>query len=115
MEILKKKCVYKDHKDIDAINYCLECKKYMCNKCSNYHLGLFEDHHQYNINKEIKDIFDEICKEENHSNKLELFCKNHNQLCCVCCSFRIQGHGYGQHCNCDICFIEDIKEEKKKN
>ena len=85
----------------------------MCNKCSNYHSGFFEDHHQYNINKEIKDIFLEICKEENHSNKLEYYCKNHNQLCCICCSSKIKRQGYGQHCNCDICFIEDIKEEKK--
>ena len=113
MDNIKKKCAFIDHKDSDAINYCIECKKYMCNKCSNYHSGLFEDHHQYNINKEINNIFVEICKEENHPNKLEYYCKNHNQLCCLCCSSKIKRKGYGQHSNCDICFIEDIKEEKK--
>ena len=113
MENIKKKCAFKDHKEVDAVNYCIECKKYMCNKCSNYHSGLFEEHHQYNINKEIKEIFVEICKEENHSNKLEYYCKNHNQLCCICCFSKIKRNGYGQHCNCDICFIEDIKGEKK--
>ena len=112
MENIKKKCAFKEHTDTDAVNYCIECKIYMCNKCSIYHSGLLENHHQYNI-KEIKDKFVNICKEENHSNKLELFCKNHNQLCCIGCSIKIKGHGYGQHCNCDICFIEDIKEEKK--
>ena len=112
MENIKKKCAFKEHKDTDADNYCIECKICMCNKCSIYHSGLLENHHQYNL-KEIKDKFVDVCKEENHSNKLELYCKNHNQLCCIGCVTKIKGHGYGQHFNCDICFIEDIKEEKK--
>ena len=114
MEAIKKKCSFKDHKEIDAISYCQKCKIYMCNKCINYHSGLFEGHNQYNFNIDVNDIFTDICKEENHSNKLEYYCKNHNQLCCCACGTKIKGHGYGQHGNCEICFIEDIKEEKKK-
>ena len=36
-----------------------------------------------------------------------------NKLCCGLCLSKIKGKGNGQHNNCDICFIEDIKEEKK--
>ena len=35
MDNKKKKCSFIEHKEIDAINYCAECKRYMCNKCSN--------------------------------------------------------------------------------
>jgi len=42
------KCSSKNHKDIDAINYCQNCKIYMCNKCTINHSGLFEDHTLFN-------------------------------------------------------------------
>ena len=113
MEKSQRKCLFKDHKDIDATSYCQECKIYMCNKCSNYHQGLLSKHHQYNLDKDLKDIFIDICKEENHPLKLEYYCKNHNQLCCVACIAKIEGKGYGKHNNCEICFIENIKDEKK--
>ena len=113
MENKKKKCLHKDHKEIDAISYCQECKIYLCNKCSNYHQALYENHHHYNLDKESKQIFVDICKEEKHPMKLEYFCKNHNQLCCVACIAKIKGHGNGQHKDCEICLNEDIKEEKK--
>ena len=109
----KKKCSFKQHHDIDAIKYCQECKIYMCNKCLNNHQGLFENHNQYNIEKDSLEILLDTCKENNHPNKLEFFCKNHNKLCCASCVTKIQGKGYGQHKDCDICFIENIKEEKK--
>ena len=111
MEEKKKKCSYKEHKDIDAVSYCQDCKIYICNKCINYHGGLFENHSIYNLDN--KEIFIEICKEKNHPNKLEFYCKNHNQLCCSSCITKIQVKGYGQHKDCEICIIEDIKEEKK--
>ena len=44
---------------------------------------------------------------------MEFYCKNHNKLCCVACISKIETKGYGQHKDCDICIIEDIKEEKK--
>ena len=44
---------------------------------------------------------------------MDYFCKNHNQLCCPACITKIKGKGRGQHQECDVCFIEDIKNEKK--
>jgi len=112
MENKKKKCSFKEHKDIDAVSYCYDCKVSICNKCKIYHQGLLENHHLYNIDNN-KEIFIDICKEKNHINKLEFYCKNHNQLCCVACISKIETKGYGQHKNCHICIIEDIEEEKK--
>ena len=50
----------------------------------------------------------------NHPNKLEYFCKTHNKLCCTNCIVNIRGKGNGKHKDCNICFIENIKNEKKK-
>ena len=33
MENKNKKCSLKKHFEVDAIIYCQECKKYLCNKC----------------------------------------------------------------------------------
>ena len=107
-----KKCSNKEHKENDAISYCPECKIYMCNKCSNYHQGLFQNH-QDNFDLEMNDMFINICKEINHPNKLQYFCKDHNQLCCANCITKIEGEGNGQHKDCNICFIKNIKDEKK--
>ena len=81
-----------DHKEIDAISFCQECKIYMCNKCDKLHLELFKNVHQ-NINikdKNIDDIFSGICMEENHSDELIYFCKSHNILCCAQCITKIK-------------------------
>ena len=112
MEEQKKKCSSKKHLDIDAIIYCQKCKKYMCNKCQNYHSELFEEHKTTNLNN-INDIFIETCKEKNHITKLEFFCKEHNTLCCVSCISKLKDEGYGQHFDCDVCHIKNIKDEKK--
>ena len=111
MEAQKKKCSYKEHKDINAISYCIECKIYICNKCLSYHQGLFENHHYNNLDNN-KEIFIDICKEKNHSKELEFYCKNHNQLCCACCIVKTSKNKYGQHKDCNVCAIEDVKEEK---
>ena len=79
MEEQKKKCSSKKHSDIDAIIYCQKCKKYMCNKCQNYHSELFEEHKTTNLNN-INDIFIETCKEKNHINKLEFYCKKKKDM-----------------------------------
>ena len=76
------------------------------------HSPLFKSHHPFNLNKE-EEIFTGYCKEKNHSNKLEYFCKNHNQLCCVACIAKLNEKGEGQHKDCDVCYIENIKDEKK--
>ena len=51
------------HSEIDAINYCQECKIYICHKCKNLHLELFENqnHHLYDIDKDMNEIFINIC------------------------------------------------------
>ena len=107
-----KKCSSKKHGEIDAIYYCLECRVYMCNKCENFHSDLFPNHNSYNLNKNTN-IFNSICKENNHKDFLNYYCRKHNELICVKCTSKIKGKGNGQHTDCDISFIEDIKEEKK--
>ena len=101
------------HKESDAMSFCEQCKIFMCNKCLNLHKGLFENHQQYNIDKNHNEIFIDICKEKGHEKKLEFFCKVHNELCCVVCISKLNEKGYGQHKDCDVCSIENIKDEKK--
>ena len=113
-DINNKKCSLLEHKEIDAILYCQECKIFMCNKCDNNHSTLFKTHHKYKLdNLSIKDIFTGFCKEENHLEVLEFFCKNHNTLCCSSCICKIKKRNKGQHHDCEVCEIEEIKEEKK--
>ena len=109
-----KKCSLLEHKEIDAIMYCQECKILMCNKCDINHSNLFKLHHKYKLDKDdIKDIFTGFCKEENHLEILEFFCKTHNKLCCASCICKIKKNRKGQHHDCDVCIIEEIKDEKK--
>ena len=112
MELQKQKCSLSKHSEIDAVSYCQECKKYFCNKCQNMHSELMDDHKIINLNQK-NDVFIDLCKEENHNDKLEYFCKGHNSLCCVACTSKCKNEGYGQHFDCDVYHIKDIKEEKK--
>ena len=107
-----KKCFSEEHKEIDAVTFCPQCRIYMCNKCTNYHLPFFKNHHPFNLNKE-DEIFTGFCNEKNHPNKLEYFCKTHNQLCCAACLCKLNQIGDGQHKDCKVCLILDIKDEKK--
>ena len=115
MENKKEKCSYKEHKEIEAISYCQECKVYMCNKCSNHHQGLCENHHISNLDNGNKESIINKCKEENHPLKLIYYCKTHNKLCCAACIAKLEGKGFGQHKDCSICFIEDLKKKKRIN
>ena len=85
-----KKCSLKKHKDTLAISYCHECKLFMCHKCLNHHAELFENHNQYNLDKDTQEIFIDICQEEKHPNKFEFYCKDHNILCCAACISKIE-------------------------
>ena len=114
MEKEYKKCTFEEHAEIKANIYCQECNIYMCNKCENYHSKLLQNHHTCNLDKNINDIFTGICKEKNHLNSLNYFCKNHNQLCCAACISKIKDEENGQHRECDIYPIEEIIDEKKK-
>ena len=107
-----KKCSSQNHKENDAKTYCKECNIHMCNKCENYHSEIFINHHQFNLDKE-KEIFTCFWKEEKHFQKLDYFCKNHNLLCCAACLNKIKSLGNGQHTDCDVCEIKEIKNEKR--
>ena len=108
-----KKCSSEGHEKTDAKSYCNICMIYMCNKCEIVHSKLCKKHKICNINRNDKDEFTGICSEKNHSYKLEFFCKSHNQLCCALCITKIKNKEYGKHNECEICAIEDIKENKK--
>ena len=109
------KCSSLNHKEIDALSFCGECKLYMCNKCEKLHSELFQNHNQIKLEKgkDIKDIFTGFCKEKYHKAKLNYFCKKHNELCCAECAVKLKGKENGQHSDCEICFIEDIENEKR--
>ena len=106
------KCFSEEHKEINAISFCPECKIYMCNKCENLHSSLFKKHLLNKLNKS-EEIFNGICREENHQKQLEFFCKDHNLLCCGLCLCKIKAKGYGAHKDCNVSEIEKIKDEKK--
>ena len=110
----EKKCSSSNHKEVNANYYCVNCKIYMCNKCDMHHNELFQAHNKFKINEDISEIFTGYCQEIDHLDKLEYFCKNHNKLCCSACISKIKGNGKGEHMDCDICLIENIKEEKTK-
>jgi len=80
MEIQRKKCSANKHSDTNAVSYCQACDKYLCSKCQNFHSELFEDHTIYKLDKDLKEMFINICKENNHHIKLDFFCKTHNIL-----------------------------------
>ena len=112
MELQKKKCSLSKHSEVDAVYYCQECKKYFCNKCQNFHSEMFTEHKPINLNQ-LDEVFIDKCKEENHNDKLEFFCKDHNILCCIACTSKIKDEKYGQHFDCNICYLKDIKDEKR--
>ena len=113
MKNQNKKCSAKDHQDINAISYYQKCNIYMCNKCENLHSKLFQHLNLFKLDKDINEIFTGYWKELNHKNELEFFCKNHNQMCCAECITKIKGNGKGQHKDCDVCFLNEIKNIKK--
>ena len=109
----KNNCSFKEHKEDNSIIFCNECKIYMCNDCKKEHKRLFENHNILDLDCNIKGIFNGSCKVKNHFQKLEYFCKNHNQLCCAACIAKIKNDLNGQHTDCNVCIIQDIKQEKK--
>jgi hypothetical protein len=108
----KKKCSLVEHEENNAISFCLECKRYLCNKCDKAHQGLLKKHSILKLD-DNSDIFTGICKIKNHSMKLEYFCENHNRLCCAACIAKIRCKGNGHHKNCKVFYINKIKDKKK--
>ena len=113
MENKIEKCSLKSHKNYNAIIHCQNCKVNLCENCSIFHSELFEDHKIINLNIDKTKIFTGICKEKKHNDELEYFCKDHNILCCAACISKIKSKGNGNHKDCQICNIEEIKDEKK--
>ena len=113
MEPDTKKCSSKKHQELNAVSFCSICKLYMCNKCENLHSDLFENHPLIKISKDFSEISSLYCQEKGHSSKLRYYCKNHNKLCCAFCICKIRDDDNGQHSNCNVCVINDIKDEKK--
>ena len=109
----KLKCSLNDHSKIDAIKYCLKCEVYMCNKCLEVHKNFLPKHQIFDISKGKNSIFLDLCEEEKHNHILEYFCKTHNKLCCALCITKIRDKGKGQHKDCNVCIIEDIKSQKQ--
>ena len=110
----KQKCSFEDHKNIDAIKYCPQCNIYLCNKCENLHSGLCKNHHIFPLEKDIDELFTGYCKEKNHPNILNYFCKDHNDLCCANCVAKIKTRENGKHFDCNVCDINDICDEKRR-
>ena len=113
-EITDKNCSLEEHKDIEAIIYCQECKINMCENCEKVHSGLLKNHHIYPLNKDINQIFTGFCTKKSHSLKLQFYCKTHNQLCCAACISKIRIKGNGQHKDCEVYYITKIKADKKE-
>ena len=109
------KCSSICHREIDALSFCGECKLYMCNKCDKFHSEMFQNHISIKLEKgrDIKELFTGFCKVKCHKAKLNYFCKKHNELCCAECIAKLKGKENGQHSECDVCFIEDIENEKR--
>ena len=110
------KCSSTNHKDIEALSFCNDCKLYMCNKCEKHHSELFQkSHNQIKLEKgkNIAELFTGFCNEKNHKLEFQYFCKKHNTLCCAKCITKLKGEENGQHSECDICFIKDIENEKR--
>ena len=115
MNAKKMQCSLQSHENENAIKYCKECNIFMCKQCLFYHSKLFLNHHLIDLSGENANILDWFCKEENHSNKLEYFCKTYNILCCLSCIGKESNIENAKHKNCEFCKIEEIKEEKKIN
>ena len=115
MEDKKHKCSSVEHSKIDAVIFCPTCNIFLCNKCqNNFHSKIFANHPIKNLTDEKKDNFIDLCNEHNHLSKFEYFCKTHNKLCCVKCIAKIKDENNGQHKDCDIISLKEIKTEKEK-
>ena len=113
MEYKKIKCSSKEHEQIHANIYCRKCDIFMCKKCESIHSHLCQNHQTFLFEKDIEEIFTGFCKEKEHNDELQYFCKTHNQLCCAACIAKIQNKETGNHKDCDVCIIEEIKDIKK--
>ena len=114
MENNNKICSSIEHEKIQAISFCRKCEIYMCKKCEIFHSKLLKDHKVFILEKNWDELFTGFCSIKKHPMELDFFCKTHNQLCCAACCSKIKKNEIGQHKDCDVCLIEEVKEEKIK-
>ena len=112
MEENNKDCSSLEHENTNAISFCPKCGIYLCKKCEIIHSKLLITHVIVNFDNNLDDNFTGFCIEKEHQNKLEFFCKNQNQVCCAACISKIKKNEIGNHKDCDVVLIEDIKNEK---
>ncbi|WAR26163.1 hypothetical protein MAR_011867 [Mya arenaria] len=76
----------------EAQYFCVDCSRYYCSRCESKHGGLFKRHKVLD-RKDVKKwvavpetVVDELERCERHPGKaVELFCGDHQQLCCNIC------------------------------
>ncbi|XP_052778114.1 uncharacterized protein LOC128215470 [Mya arenaria] len=74
-----------DNFNTEAQHFCSQCEHYLCDKCVNLHNGYNTKHTVYgrgNIQKWAKFSLDRC---DQHGNKLEIHCDDHQELCCSVC------------------------------
>ena len=113
-EISLNKCYYNEHSEQTATNFCFKCNKFLCETCSTSHCDLNPKHNLFSVDKDLNLNFTGYCTEGNHPNKLDYYCSTHNNLCCAACLCKIKDRGDGQHTECKVCHMDEIKEEKKR-
>ena len=114
MENSIKKCYNKAHANKKAVKYCLICNKHLCEICASSHFKCDREHELYSLDNDLNLNFTGTCNEKNHPNNLDYYCSTHNNLCCAACLCKIKEKGDGQHTECNVCYIGEIKDEKKK-
>ena len=69
------KCSSENHKESEALSFCIECKIYMCNKCEKLHSDLFQKHNSIKLEKgkDITELFTGFCKKNKHKDELIFF------------------------------------------
>ena len=60
------KCSSINHKEINALSFCGECKIYMCNKCDKFHSEMFSNHISIKLEKgkDITEILQNFAKKK---------------------------------------------------
>ena len=113
----KYQCSSKDHSEFPAETFCQKCEIYMCSKCDSIHSNLCPNHSKYSLinnNNSFSEIFTGFCPlEKHHQIELDYYCKSHNELICAACIAKIKDKENGQHKDCEVYSLQEIKEEKK--
>ncbi|XP_041356730.1 uncharacterized protein LOC121373947 [Gigantopelta aegis] len=96
-----------------ATVHCLDCQKYLCDFCSNFHSRFLDNHKSVPLSEFIKSpqtFFQQkdVCRDHDRM-KMDLFCKNATckTAACISCA-------YVSHKDHEICNLKDMYEQRKK-